>query len=90
MEIYVRAVKLVGELQWRDSEHTCTLSDSERHLAHVFDCGGRWIAFNATRISSAENGPKRIGVFASFEAARQAVEACLGCHSRPKVRTAGN
>jgi hypothetical protein len=86
----MRGVKIVGELQWREGEHTCALSDSERHLAHVFECGGKWIAFDATSVSRAQNGPKRIGVFASFEAARQAVEECLGCHSRPKVRTAGN
>jgi hypothetical protein len=81
--------KIVGEVRWRLSDHTCALSDAERHLAHVFECSGKWTAFDATTAARAQNGLKQLGIFHSFEDARCAVEASIERRSMPAVRAAG-
>jgi len=85
----MKAVHIAGNLNWQETEHTCVLSDSERHLAHVFECEGKWTAFDTTRPAKTNDGPRRIGVFPSFVEARIAVEGALGVYTKPKALTAG-
>jgi len=80
--------KNLGGVQWRLSEHTCALSDAERHLAHVFECDGKWTAFDATHAARTRKELDEVGVFDSFEDARCAVEALFVSRAMPAVRTA--
>jgi hypothetical protein len=81
--------RFVGTLKWRDGSHTCALSDSERHLGHLFESEGKWTAFDATRPNRTKTGPKRVGVFDSLEQSRRELERALGLPAADKVRFAG-
>ena len=85
----MQSVNFTGEPLWQQNEHTCALSDAERHLAQVFEDAGLWTAFDATHPARTKDGLKQLGVFSSFEDARLAVEAALGKFSRPAIRSAG-
>ena len=61
-------------ISWQNSDHTCALSDGERHIGHVVKIGGRWHAFDATRSNDAGDGFRALGTFLSVESARNAVE----------------
>ena len=85
----MESVKLQGEAQWQIGEHTCCLFDTERLLAQVFECEGKWTAFDCTRPSKTNVGPRRIGNFKSFTDARYAVKKSLGIYKAARVMTAG-
>jgi len=85
----LKAVNIVGEIEWLVSAHTCAVSDAERHLGHIFECGGKWIAFNATQPNRQKNGPRQLGPFKSFEDARASLEVSLGIARTPTVKSAG-
>jgi hypothetical protein len=73
---------------WRISEHICALADDERHLGHVVKTD-RWLAFDATKLNTAENGFRYLGSFVNVTAAREAVEKSIPCASPESVRGAG-
>ncbi len=64
----------VDSLSWRNSDHICALSDSERHIGHVVRMGGRWHAFDATQSSKSGDSFLELGTFVAVEAAKTAVE----------------
>jgi hypothetical protein len=61
-------------LVWRNSNHRCALSDSERHIGHIVRIGRRWHAFDATHSNAAGDGFRSAGTFVAAESARNAVE----------------
>ena len=70
----------IGEIRgggmpvWRNSDHVCALSDSERHIGHAVKIGGRWHAFDATHANVTGDGFRQLGVFATAELAQREVE----------------
>ena len=77
-----------GERSWRNSEHICSLADSERHFGHVIRTE-LWNAYDATHPNEASDGFKYLGSFADLAAAMQAVESAVTQGRDSKVMHAG-
>lgn len=67
------ACSKLAALAWQNSNSICALTDGERHLGHILKIGGRWHAFDATRLNWESTGFRSLGSFASIYAAKEAV-----------------
>ena len=67
---------------WNIGEHTCALSDSERHLGHVFRDGEKWLAYDAVHSNTKGNDFRFLGRYNSALDARRAVEKSLAFIAR--------
>ena len=72
------ATLLVGQLEWRHTKTVCALSDSERHLGHIYKIAGKWHAYDATRLNEEGNSFLLLGQYPSLEAAQEAIERSVG------------
>lgn len=63
----------IGMPVWRDAKDVCALADSDRHLGHIVNQGD-WHAFDAVHPNDAGDGFRHVGVFATAEQAKAAVE----------------
>ena len=71
-----------GALRWRTSNHTCALTDGERHIGHVVKLGSLWHAFDATHPNDSGDGFRPIGIFAVPDDGQRAVERCYATEQR--------
>jgi hypothetical protein len=74
---------------WQQRGDVLTLADSDRHLGHIINLGV-WHAFDAIHLNETANGFKSVGLFATIDMAKAAVEQSISQSSRPKVRAAGS
>jgi hypothetical protein len=74
---------------WRQKGDVCTLADSDRHLGHIINLGV-WHAFDGIHLNETGNGFKRVGLFATMELAKAAVEQSIAQSAKPKVMAAGS
>ena len=74
---------------WQRRGDVCTLSDSDRHLGHIVNLGV-WHAFDAIHLNESGDGFKSVGLFATIDLAKEAVEQSIAQSARPKVRAAGS
>ena len=74
---------------WQRRGDVCTLSDSDRHLGHIVNLGA-WYAFDGIHLNEAGNGFKSVGLFATMDLAKAAVEQSIAQSAKPKVMAAGS
>ena len=74
---------------WRDRGDVCTLADDDRHLGHVINLG-MWHAFDGIHLNETGNGFKGLGLFATIDQAKAAVEESVARSGKPKARAAGS
>ena len=74
---------------WQRRGDVCTLSDNDRHLGHIVNLGA-WHAFDAIHLNETGNGFKSLGLFASIDVAKAAVEQSIAQSAKPKVMAAGS
>ncbi|HXJ38804.1 MAG TPA: hypothetical protein VNH18_05970 [Bryobacteraceae bacterium] len=65
---------IAGSAEWHVSPSVCALNDRERHLGHLINVNGNWIAFDGTRPDEWSSGFRRIGIFDQLQAAMTALE----------------
>jgi hypothetical protein len=64
--------------RWCDSSSICSLADGERHLGHIVNAGGYWVAFDATHLNEAGTGFAVLGTFPELTRAKRAVAQSHG------------
>jgi hypothetical protein len=74
---------------WQRRGDVCTLADSDRHLGHIINLGV-WHAFDAIHLNETGNGFKSVGLFATMDLAKAAVEQSIAQSAKPKVMAAGS
>jgi hypothetical protein len=74
---------------WQQKGDVCTLADGDRHLGHIVNLGV-WHAFDAIHLNESGDGFKSVGLFATIDLAKAAVEQSIAQSARPKARAAGS
>ena len=74
---------------WQQRGDVLTLADSDRHLGHIINLGV-WHAFDGIHLNETGNGFKSVGLFATIDLAKAAVEQSIALSSKPKVMAAGS
>jgi hypothetical protein len=74
---------------WQRKGDVCTLADGDRHLGHIINLGA-WHAFDGIHLNETGNGFKSVGLFASIDLAKAAVEQSIAQSAKPKVMAAGS
>ena len=68
---------------WQDDIEVSALSDSERHLGHIFWDGDAWVAYDAVHPSPSSDGFLCLGRFRSVNEAKEVIEKSVGVLRRP-------
>jgi hypothetical protein len=74
---------------WQRRGDVCTLADGDRHLGHIINLG-LWHAFDGIHLNETSNGFKSVGLFATMDLAKAAVEQSISRPTKPKARAAGS
>ncbi len=74
---------------WQQRGDVCTLADGDRHLGHIINLGV-WHAFDGIHLNETGNGFKSVGLFASIDLAKAAVEQSISQSAKSKVMAAGS
>lgn len=82
-------LSILSNRVWQRRGDVCTLADGDRHLGHIINLGV-WHAFDGIHLNETGNGFKSVGLFATMDLAKAAVEQSIAQSTKPKVMTAGS